>query len=118
MSHESSDPRTGDGLRAPRRLSGRRDGAPVVAELDHSVKFYESETLLCDAAADFICEGLKADEPVLLVITPKHVAPLDERIKAHGIDPQRARHEGQLMLLDAEETLARFLVRDMPDGRL
>jgi PAS domain S-box-containing protein len=81
------------------------------------VKFYEAEALLCDAASDFICEGLKAGEPVLLIVTDERLGQLGERLAARGVDVAAALREGQLTRLDAQEILARVLVGDMPERR-
>jgi PAS domain S-box-containing protein len=82
------------------------------------VKFYESDALLCDAAADFVCAALKAGEPTLLIVTPEHERSLHERIAARGYDVDRAVRNGMLLIADAHETLGRVLVNGVPDRRL
>jgi PAS domain S-box-containing protein len=115
MNHPTSDPRTGEEAPPPRRAFGRSDSA---AELHHVVKFYASDALLCDAAADFVCAALKAGEPTLLIVTPEHDRALRERIAARGYDFGRALRNGMLLLADAHEMLGRVLVNGVPDRRL
>jgi PAS domain S-box-containing protein len=114
MSHQTSDPRTGEEVQPVHRVFGR-SGA---AELHHVVKFYDSDALLCDAAADFVCAGLKSGEPTLLILTPGHDRELRERIATRGYDVDRGLRNGMLVITDAHETLGRVLVNGAPDRRL
>ena len=79
----------------------------------HSVQFYEDETFLVRTLREFLTAGLKAGDRIVVIATKSH---RDAFLAA--IDQRRARDaiaDGQLTLLDATETLAKFMVGDMPD---
>jgi signal transduction histidine kinase len=82
----------------------------------HAVQFYEDPAALFQTVGTFVSAGLEADECVVIIATAAHregfLAQLDEAV----VDAARA--SGQLTLLDAHETLARFMVGGMPDPDL
>ncbi len=82
------------------------------------VQFYESDELLARAVAEFMAEGARAGEPMLLILTEPHRALFLERIRGRGVDVAAATEGGRLMLLDASETLAEFMLGDLPDAAL
>ena len=91
--------------------------ACVLSELppgSHTVQFYERDEFLLEAVGKFLRAGLERDERLLVICTREHADALLERLA-----PLNAGHaaEGRLTLLDARETLAKFMVGDMPDPR-
>jgi signal transduction histidine kinase len=82
----------------------------------HAVQFYEEESFLFDTVAHFIAAGLKGDDHVVVIATNAHRTGFLHRVGPAAADP--AIDEGRLTLLDAEETLARFMVGGMPDPDL
>jgi len=108
---------------------GKESGLPKLAEAkrwsegllgtpfpgDHVVKFYENEGLLVDAVAHFTAAGLAAGEPVLLVATDAHRLTFLERLRRNQCNVDTAIASGQLVLLDAQQTLFRFMVGNEPD---
>jgi signal transduction histidine kinase len=84
----------------------------------HVVQFYEDDSFLCDSVAQFLALGLTAGEPVCVVATAEHRAAFAARLTRRGLDLDEARARGQLVWLDARDTLARFMVGDMPDWTL
>jgi signal transduction histidine kinase len=85
---------------------------------NHIVQFYEDDAFLCDSVAQFLAIGLAAGEPVCVVATPEHRAAFAARLARRGLDIDESRARGQLAWLDAGDTLARFMVGDMPDWTL
>jgi len=83
----------------------------------HLVQFYDTETYLAAAVADYLAGGLRAGQPVLVVATPEHRDAFSIRLKAKGLDVERARANGQLIMLDAAETLATFMSGSVPDAQ-
>ena len=86
-------------------------------ELDtHSVQFYEDETFLVRTLREFLTAGLKAGDRIVVIATKSHrdafLAALDQRRAREAIA------NGQLTLLDATESLSKFMVGDMPDPDL
>jgi PAS domain S-box-containing protein len=91
----------------------RGDGQP--GTMNHIVQFYEDDAFLCDTVARFIGAGLATGEPVVIIATDLHRHGFVQRLKSNGFDVDRIVDGGRLMLLDARQTLAQFMVGDMPD---
>lgn len=81
----------------------------------HAVQFYENEHSLCVTVARFLAEGLVARQPAIVIATAAHRAAIEEHLAGHLIDCQAAKREGDLLLLDAEDTMALFMVNGQPD---
>jgi signal transduction histidine kinase/ActR/RegA family two-component response regulator len=81
---------------------------------DHIVQFYESDDYLSTAVAGFLAEGLNAGESAIVIATPTHRRAFHTRLQSMGLDPDGLVRTGQLVMLDARETLSTF----MDDGRL
>jgi signal transduction histidine kinase len=122
---------TEDELRSPALDESADDGPPPLivaapeaealtepAHQDHVVQFYDDETFLADRVADFLAVGVAAGEPVVVVATIEHRASFAARLARRGLDIESARARGQLVWLDAAETLSKLMVGDMPDWTL
>ena len=81
----------------------------------HAVRFYQDEESLCRIVADFLADGLAAGQPALVVATPGQRAGIMEELRARHIDIADVQAAGDLLLLDARETLSSFMVDDRPD---
>jgi signal transduction histidine kinase len=88
----------------------------AASEPTHLVQFYDTETYLAAAVADYLAGGLRSGQPVLVIATPDHRDAFSIRLKAKGLDVERARVSGQLIMLDASETLATFMSGSVPDA--
>jgi hypothetical protein len=84
----------------------------------HSVKFYGNDASLFTTVAGFLCEGLVVGQPAIVIATPSHRAAILQHLQDRLIDVERARESGDLLMLDAEETLTTFMSGDEPDGDL
>jgi PAS domain S-box-containing protein len=89
-----------------------------LAEPSHIVQFCESDDFLCGLVADYLAAGIEAGEPAVVFATEEHRDALRRALSAKGIDVDLACAGEQLWLADARETLARFMVGDMPDWEL
>jgi DcmR-like sensory protein len=86
---------------------------------NHVVQLYgEDEQLLVRNVSGFVREGLRRGEGVLLVATRQHTEAFIRRLSDDGADPTAAIEEGRLRLLDAQGTLARFMVDGEPSWDL
>ena len=83
----------------------------------HAVRFYDSPQSLCRIVAGFLAEGLRGTQPALVIATPEHRAGISEALRTQGLDIDALQSSGDLLLLDAEETLATFMVDGMPDAK-
>lgn len=81
----------------------------------HAVRFYEDERSLCRMATDFIGDGLAARQPAVVIATPAHREEIDRGLHALALDVRRLREDGELRVLDAEETLSTFMKDGVPD---
>ena len=85
---------------------------PVAPE--HLCHMYEQDAVLVDAMGRFLELGIRRREAVIVIATPGHIAALDRRLAAtSGLKSARA--SGRYLTLDAEATLARFMVGGVPD---
>ena len=82
---------------------------------DHFVQVYSDEAFLVEAVAEYLGTGLRRGEGAIVIATPSHCAAFVERLEADGIAAAAALRRGQLVVLDADETLARFTPGGMPD---
>lgn len=82
---------------------------------EHAVQFYQHEESLFSTVGAFLSEGLIAGQPVVLIATVPHTEAILEHLNACFIDVERAKHIGDLIVLDADNTLATFMRDDEPD---
>jgi hypothetical protein len=92
-------------------VSGVRGRTPPV----HPVKVYEDDDGLAKAVAEYVTEGLKAGETVIVVATPSHWKAFAEQLRAAGVDAGERLSAGQLTFLEARATLARFMSGNAPN---
>ena len=81
----------------------------------HAVQFYDTDTSLFVTVASFLAEGLVARQPAIVIATAAHRAAIEEHLCGRLIDCEAAKRQGDLLLLDAEETLGLFMVNGQPD---
>jgi DcmR-like sensory protein len=74
---------------------------------DHFVQLYQDTASLADAVAAYVAEGLRKGEAAVIIATPRHREAFRSRIGAFNAD--------QLKVLDAEQTLATFMVNGVPN---
>lgn len=86
-----------------------------IAPCEHMVQIYDDNTALLDTLEGFAASGLRIGESVIVIATAQHLAALDRRLAAAGIDVPAARSADQYIGLDAERTLSLFMVGGMPD---
>jgi hypothetical protein len=100
------------------RSSGTNVFWGEIAPYEHIAQFYEHEGVLLDTLVGFIGGGLKSGESAIVIATPDHLAALEERLDASGVDVATARSLDQYITLEAEAALARFMVKQWPDDKL
>ena len=84
----------------------------------HAVQFYQDDESLISVVARFLADGLKQHQPAIAIATPEHRLALEDALTGYGLDVRRMRQLGDIVLLDARETLDTVLVDGMPDPRL
>jgi hypothetical protein len=100
----------GEGPRSPwEKLLERPHGR------GHFVQLYESrESSLAENVALYISEGLKSGDGVMIIATPEHRPLFCDKVEECGVDTRALIADGQLALLDAHETLDRFMEGGQP----
>lgn len=82
---------------------------------DHLVQFYETPEFLYSAVSRFVGKGLADRDAIVVIATPGHRQGFARELAAQGFDVAAAETSGQLTLLDAAETLVKFMVDGLPD---
>lgn len=75
---------------------------------DHFVQLYQEPEALCNAVAEYIGTGLVRGEGAVIIARPQNRAGFIAALARRGIETAGVR------LLDAQETLSRFMVNGMP----
>lgn len=82
---------------------------------DHFVQVYQDRAFLCDAVVEYVGTGLQRGEGAILIAQPERAAQFKQGLARAGLSPERALRKRQLVLMDADETLAKFTPGGMPD---
>jgi hypothetical protein len=67
--------------------------------------------------AEFLAEGLTNDEPAIVVATSAQRAAIVRELIVRDADVASLQRSGDLVLLDAEETLSSFMTNDILDAK-
>jgi hypothetical protein len=82
---------------------------------NHAVQFHPDGESLLSGFAAFIEAALKAGNAVIALMTASHLNSLFLRLQAQDLDISTAIAEGRYVALDVADTLATFMVNDLPD---
>jgi hypothetical protein len=81
----------------------------------HAVQFYNDPESLCRIVGGFIGEGLEKGDPALVIATPAHTALIEECLRSRGLDVDALKRVGDLVTMDARETLGMFMANGLPN---
>ena|SRR5687768_422103 len=99
------------------RTCGGYDLTPrPVAGHFHAVQFYNDDATLSRIVAGFLGDGFATGDPAIVIATPEHRVELEASLRTRSIDVDALQRRGDLVLLDARETLDTFMVDGMPQG--
>ncbi len=84
----------------------------------HSVHFYDTNKALIDRLSGIVSSGLNVDNAILIVATQDHRNALLNALEINGIDVTTHVREDRLILCDAKEMLAKFMIGRMPNPAL
>jgi signal transduction histidine kinase len=110
------DPQATPRAVTPQATVRRSDHGRTLSAHAHSVQFYEDDRFLAETAVDFFASGLVNGQRAVAIATPAHRESFAQGLHEKGFDVERARTNGQVILLDAEELLATFMVGSLPDA--
>jgi hypothetical protein len=88
-----------------------------IAPCDHVVQIYEDDESLIKILSQFVIGGLNAGDGVIVIGTQQHLDILEFKLLASGIDVSSCLNT-RYFPLDAEQTLAKFMVNGWPDETL
>jgi hypothetical protein len=103
---------------------GKLELAPGIADRQlgwtpgHDVQFYENEEFLQTAVANFLADGVRVGQPIIVIATSAHRKAFAERMRSLGIDPDDLVHARDAIWLDARETLSAFMEGGRPSPEL
>jgi len=92
-------------------------GTTVTRDVGHQhfARFYIHEETLLDSVASYVIQHLRDGAAAVVLATEPHLRALERRWTTLQFDASAAAAEGTLLLLDAAQTLQRFMVKDAPD---
>ena len=89
---------------------------PALDRHHHAVQFYGTDHSLFVTVAGFLGEGLVHGQPAIMIATRAHREAIEQHLCKRLIDCETARREGELLVLDADDTLSLFMVDGQPDA--
>jgi len=81
----------------------------------HFVQLYTDDGFLLDVLSRFIGGAIAVGDGSVVIATKAHQDGLAQRLQARGVDTAKAISQGRYVLLDANETLPRFMVNGSVD---
>jgi hypothetical protein len=81
---------------------------------EHHVQLFDSSKSLVETVSSFLRDGFDRCEPLLIVATPVHLQMLTRRLGETGLNLREAQLAGRATLLDADQTLQKFMRNEMP----
>lgn len=74
----------------------------------HVCQFFDAEDSRAEAVAEFVAEGLRTEDHVLIVARPVHWSATLERLRGRGISADHAMSQGRLIVKDAMDVWRRI----------
>lgn len=90
-------------------------GSASTIETGHTVQFYENESFLAAAVSDYLVEGVNKGQKLIIIARPANRDAFALRMRSRGVDVEGLRRAGDLVMLDAQDTLNMFMSGDRPD---
>lgn len=89
-----------------------------IAPCNHILQIYEDDKVFLDSLEGFVGSGILAGDAVIVIATALHLIELNRRLLNQGFDLNALKANNQYLPLNAQETLAQFMVKDFPDEDL
>jgi len=93
------------------------DYPPALPQNDvaHVVQFYTKDEFLLDGLCQFVRKAMGDGESAILVVSKPHRKGLVQRLHACGHDVSASLEDGRCVILDASDTLAKFMEGNTPN---
>jgi phosphatidylglycerophosphatase A len=82
---------------------------------EHSVQLFDSSKSMAESVASFLLAGFRRGEPLLVVATPEHRERITQKLEEAGVNVHQATMASRLVMLDAAQTVAKFMRQDLPN---
>jgi hypothetical protein len=86
-----------------------------IAAGDHVVQLYDRDQVLIGTLTDYAADGFDNDEAVVIIATLCHLKALESQLSLRGFSLEALKAEDRLIMLDADQTLSKFMVNGIPD---
>lgn len=90
----------------------------IGAEPEHVAQFFDDEPAFSTRIAEFLAEGLRQDDAILVLATPAHVGAIERSLDQLGFDSARLRRNPRFIVLDAEQALSQICANGAPNSIL
>jgi hypothetical protein len=84
----------------------------------HDVQFYRTDAHLVSSVVDFLADGLRAGQPIVVIATESHRRDIAAGLRAKGVDADEFLSGRETTWLDARDTLSSFMEGDRPNAEL
>jgi PAS domain S-box-containing protein len=105
--------RSADGTSRPYSVAPSTDWRRM-GERTHFVQFYEHDDYLVESVSGYVAAALGDNEGSIVIATHDHRVAIQRKLAQQGIDIAAAIEGGRYVVLDARETLSKFMVGDEP----
>src|SRR5258708_23462561 len=79
---------------------------PIASE--HIVQFFDSDESRAECVAEFLAEGIRLEEPAIVVAKPTNWVMAVEQLESRGVPVKDALADGMIVVKNAEDTLRRL----------
>jgi hypothetical protein len=86
-----------------------------ISACEHFVQIYEADEQFLDTLTIFFGSALRHGNSAVAIATADHTRELERRLERAGFDVDAEKRTDRLILLDAEKTIAKFMVNGWPD---
>jgi hypothetical protein len=83
---------------------------------EHHLQLFDSSKSLAETVAAFLMAGFNRGEPLLIAATPEHRELLTRKLEEAGLNSRDAQRASRLVVVDASQTLAKFMRQDAPNA--
>jgi KaiC/GvpD/RAD55 family RecA-like ATPase len=84
----------------------------------HIVKFYTTESHLTETVADFLADGVRGGQPLIVIATESHRKAFAESLRSRGLDMEEILSDREVSWLDARAALESFMEGRHPNREL
>ena len=84
---------------------------------DHLVQFYKEDSFLAETVTNYVAPALMNGEGVILIANEKHLSMFEQSLRQLPLNTSLLRLTGQLVMLEAQSMLDKFMVNGLPDAQ-